>query len=80
MRGDALDSYEAVYLNLGKSPRPSLLLWGDKDQDIPRRHIELVRAAVPSIEYHELPGFSHGLTFEGHEVVTQHLLRFLHAS
>lgn len=79
MRGDALDSYEDVYRHLGKSHRPSLLLWGDKDQDIPRRHIERVRAAVPSIEYHELPGFSHGLTFEGHEVVTRHLLRFLRA-
>ena len=74
-RTDTLASYVDTYAAL--PDRPKLLIWGAQDTEIPRHHIDLLRAKLKPLTYVEVPDAGHGVTVESAEAVNTHLTSFL---
>jgi pimeloyl-ACP methyl ester carboxylesterase len=63
-RHAAVDDYTDAYERLGRTGIPTLLMWGDRDEDIPRSAIDAARAALPDVDYHEFAGADHALMLD----------------
>jgi pimeloyl-ACP methyl ester carboxylesterase len=74
-RTDALASYEETYASLADHPK--LLIWGAQDNEIPRAHIDFLRAKLDKLTYVEIPHAGHGVTVESAQPVNTHLTSFL---
>jgi pimeloyl-ACP methyl ester carboxylesterase len=75
-RNDALEDQSESY---GKATEavPTLLVWGDKDTNIFREHIEEIREIIPSAEYHELKDIGHQPNWQIPEKFNALLIEFL---
>ncbi|MBN2510659.1 MAG: alpha/beta hydrolase [Spirochaetales bacterium] len=77
LRHDALADYDEAYKRVGLQNRESLLVWGTDDTEISEAMIADVRACIPSIGFHPVPGAGHGVLFEQHEEVNTAITAFL---
>ena len=66
-----------TYKRVGKQSRPTLLVWGSKDQVLPFDNYHRVMAAMPHTEFHPLDGAGHNLNYENPELVNPILTEFL---
>ena len=76
-RSDALTSYVETYAALGAQPK--LVIWGAKDAEIPREHIELLTRSLRNSSYVEFPDAGHGVTVERADELNPRLVDFLRA-
>ena len=74
LSGADLDS---VYATVGRQSFPVQLIWGTKDQTVPIRLSEGVRAAIPRMQFHPIEGAGHLPHMERAETVNAILLGFL---
>jgi len=72
VKTDALPWYEAI----GKAQLPVLLIWGEADKSVPASEIEILRKAIPGIEFHPIKEAGHLPHYEQPQVVNPLLLRF----
>jgi pimeloyl-ACP methyl ester carboxylesterase len=72
-----LEGLAAVYDRVGTLSMPKLLFWGDKDNVIPFDNSQLVRAALPGIQFHVIPDCGHMPNVETPELFTKLLIEFL---
>ncbi|CAM3997926.1 alpha/beta fold hydrolase [Tsukamurella strandjordii] len=50
---------DALQTAIAKTPRPTLIVWGDRDQILPPAHLDAARALIPHSEGHLIPGVGH---------------------
>jgi pimeloyl-ACP methyl ester carboxylesterase len=74
-RTDALRDYSDTYAALGDHPKA--LMWGARDGEIPRHHVETLRETLENVTYLEIAEAGHGVTVEAAPEVNAHLLQFL---
>jgi len=74
-RTDALADYTDTYAALGEQPK--LLIWGARDSEIPRHHVETLLGALKNVDYIEIPTAGHGVTVEAADEVNAELIEFL---
>jgi pimeloyl-ACP methyl ester carboxylesterase len=77
IRNNMLDSFLDVYREVGRLGKPVLLFWGRQDRTIPFSHSELLRTAMPQVEFHPVENCGHIPHHEKPDVVNPILLRFL---
>ena len=65
------------FVQLGKSGKPVLLVWGKSDQDVPIELSADVRNAIPQAEFHVIDDAGHVPHFEHPEVVNPLVIEFL---
>lgn len=68
-----------LFERVGRLEKPSILFWGDNDLVVPYENAEQVQKAIPSIEFHTIPGGSHTPNFESPDQVNGPLIAFLKA-
>ncbi|MFD8001694.1 alpha/beta fold hydrolase [Streptomyces mirabilis] len=62
---------------VGKHPRPTLIIWGDRDRVLPVRHLDFARRLLPHAETHLLPGIGHMPQIECPDEFATRVLTFL---
>lgn len=77
IRNGMLDSFLHVYKALGKMDTPTLLFWGRNDNTVPFEHSQVLRAAVPNVQFHVIADCGHIPHYEKPDVVNPILLDFL---
>ena len=77
IRNGMLDSFIDVYQALGKMDKSVLLFWGRNDRTVPFEHSGILRAAVPTIEFHVIENCGHIPHYEKPDLVNPILLEFL---
>jgi len=77
IRSNMLDSFLDTYERIGKMDKPVLLFWGCNDGAVPFRYSEILRAAIPAIEFHAIENCGHVPHYERPEEVNPILLQFL---
>ena len=77
IRSHMLDSFLDVYERIGKIDKPVLLFWGRNDPTVPFKHSEVLRAAMPNLEFHAIENCGHIPHYERPEEVNPILLEFL---
>lgn len=50
---------DALQAEIAKTPRPTMIVWGDQDKILPPKHLSAARALIPHAEGHLLPGVGH---------------------
>ena len=77
IRSKMLDPFLNVYERIGKMDKPVLLFWGRQDVTVPFEHSDIVRAAIPNIQFHAFEDCGHTPHYERSEAVNPILLKFL---
>jgi pimeloyl-ACP methyl ester carboxylesterase len=77
IRNHMLDSILDVYKQIGEMQKPVLLLWGRDDMTVPFQHSNILRTAMPQMEFHAFEDCGHTPHYEKPEEVNPILLRFL---
>ena len=77
LRKHAMLGLDDLYTRVGKGGKPGVLFWGDADRVVPYENAAKVRAAIPTIEFHTIPGGSHTPNYETPDAVNGLLLLFL---
>ena len=77
IRSKMLDSFLDVYEQIGKMDKPVLLFWGRRDVTVPFEHSDVLRAAMPHLEFHAFDDCGHTPHYERSEEVNPILLDFL---
>lgn len=77
IRSKMLEPCLDIYRQIGKSNLPVLLLWGRQDRAVPFHHSNILREAIPGMEFHAIEDSGHIPHFEKPDVVNPLLLRFL---
>jgi len=77
IRNNMLGSFLDDYWRIGKMNKPVLLFWGRNDRLIPFAHSQVLRAAMPRVEFHAIEGSGHTPHYEKPEEVNLILLKFL---
>ena len=77
IRNGMLESFIHVYEALGKMDKPVLLFWGRNDNTVPFEHSQVLRAAVPHLQFHVIADCGHIPHYEKPDVVNPILLEFL---
>lgn len=77
IRNGMLESFLHVYKTLGKMDKPTLLFWGRNDNTVPFEHSQVLRAAVPHLQFHVIADCGHIPHYEKPDVVNPILLEFL---
>jgi pimeloyl-ACP methyl ester carboxylesterase len=77
IRNGMLDSFAGVYETLGKMNKDVLLIWGRNDQTVPFEHSEVLRNAIPKLEFQIIEDCGHIPHYEKPEAVNPILLAFL---
>jgi pimeloyl-ACP methyl ester carboxylesterase len=77
IRNNMLGSFADVYQAIGKMDKPVLLFWGRNDQLVPFAHSQILRVAMPRIQFHAIKNTGHIPHYEKPEEVNPILLRFL---
>jgi len=76
LRHFPMQNMEQAFLDLGRSGKDVLLLWGEYDYVIPPSTAEMVRKAVPQAEYFPIPDAGHISVYENPEAVNKYLIDF----
>lgn len=50
---------DELQATIAKTPRPTMVLWGDRDKILPPKHLSAARALIPHAEGHLIPGVGH---------------------
>ena len=69
--------FSQVYVALGRTKPRALLIWGEKDAIVPFAKSELVRRAIPGIQFHSLPDTGHMPPVERPRETVRLLVNFL---
>lgn len=77
LRHTPMLTLQPVYERAGKKGRKGLLFWGTADHVVTFKNSELVKAAMPDIEFHAVDGCGHTLNYEKPEEVNAALIDFL---
>ena len=77
VRSDALGDFRDAYRVVGTQHRPVLLIWGSADTEITGTAIADARAALGTVDYHELDGAGHGAVVERPDRINDLLVGFL---
>jgi len=77
IRNHMLDSFLDYYQRVGRMDKPVLLFWGRKDTTVPFKHSEVLRKAMPHVEFHAIENCGHIPHYEKPEEVNPILLEFL---
>jgi pimeloyl-ACP methyl ester carboxylesterase len=77
VRNQMLGSFRTVYEQIGKMDKQVLLFWGRHDTTIPFRHSDILRRAMPQVEFHAIENTGHIPHYEKPEEVNPILLAFL---
>jgi pimeloyl-ACP methyl ester carboxylesterase len=77
IRNNMLGSFLDVYQKIGKMHKPVLLFWGRNDRLVPFAHSQVLRAAMPRVEFHAIEDSGHTPHYEKPEEVNPILLKFL---
>jgi pimeloyl-ACP methyl ester carboxylesterase len=80
IRNNMLGSFLEVYRRIGKMDKPVLLFWGRHDRAVPFRHSEILRGAVPNLQFHAIENAGHIPHYEKPEEVNPILFEFLRAT
>jgi pimeloyl-ACP methyl ester carboxylesterase len=62
---------------VAKHPRPTLIIWGDRDRVLPARHLDSARRLLPHAETHLLTGIGHMPQIECPDEFAARVLTFL---
>lgn len=68
---------DTMYKRVASANVPVLLIWGEKDNTVPFARNELVRRAIPSAEFHAIPGAAHLPILEQARLTDSLVLAFL---
>jgi pimeloyl-ACP methyl ester carboxylesterase len=79
LRNNVLGSILDVYEEIGKLDKPVLLFWGTHDHTVPFKHSEILRKAMPNLQFHVIENTGHIPHYEKPEVVNPILFEFLRA-
>jgi pimeloyl-ACP methyl ester carboxylesterase len=71
---------DSVYGRVGASAVPVLLIWGKEDQTVPIEQAEIVRRAIPAVQYHPIDSAAHLPHMERGDVVNPLLIGFLRST
>ena len=77
IRNGMLGDFATIYRELGQQNLPTLLVWGENDRTIPPSQSEVIRALIPSIEFHCIRNSGHVPHFEQPDEVNRILAKFL---
>jgi pimeloyl-ACP methyl ester carboxylesterase len=77
IRNNMLGSLLEVYERIGKLNKPVLLFWGPHDRTVPFQHNEILRKAMPNVQFHAIENTRHIPHYEKPEEVNPILLKFL---
>lgn len=77
LRGDLLCEMHETYQRVGRRQLPSLLIWGRADHLTHFEQSDLIRAAMPGIQFHPMDGVGHLPHIEKDEQVNSVLVQFL---
>jgi pimeloyl-ACP methyl ester carboxylesterase len=77
IRNGMLDSFMENYERVGKMGKPVLLFWGRNDPTVPFKHSDVLRAAMPKVEFHVIENCGHIPHYEKPEEFNPILLHFL---
>jgi pimeloyl-ACP methyl ester carboxylesterase len=77
IRNHMLDSFINYYQQVGKMNKPVLLFWGRNDTTVPFKHSNMLRKAIPNVEFHAIEDCGHIPHYEKPEEVNPILLEFL---
>lgn len=77
IRSGMLDPVLDVYKRIDKMDKPVLLFWGRNDPTVPFKHSNLLRAAMPHMEFHAIENCGHIPHHEKPDEVNPILLEFL---
>jgi pimeloyl-ACP methyl ester carboxylesterase len=72
-----LNPFLDVYEQIGKMDKPVLLFWGRNDPTVPFKHSNILRRAMPQMEFHAIENCGHIPHHEKPEEVNPILLQFL---
>ncbi len=53
------DWRDELHARIAQTPRPTMVLWGDKDKVLPPSHLDNARKLMPHAETHLIPGVGH---------------------
>jgi pimeloyl-ACP methyl ester carboxylesterase len=73
------ESLDTVYTRAGSTGVPVLLIWGTEDQTVPIEQSEIIRRAIPAVQYHPIDSAGHLPHMERSNVVNPLLIDFLRA-
>jgi len=77
IRNNMLESFLDVYERIGGMGKPVLLFWGLHDRTVPFKHSDILRAAMPQVEFHAIEDCGHIPHCENPGRVNAILQRFL---
>jgi len=80
VRNHVIDSCIDIYRQVGSLHKSVLLLWGRHDHTVPLRHSNVLRAAIPNLEFHIIEDCSHIPHYEKPDETNAILLEFLRQS
>lgn len=77
IRNGMLESFLNTYERVGKMDKPVLLFWGRNDPTVPFKHSDVLRTAMPNVEFHVIEDCGHIPHYQKPEEVNPILLDFL---
>ncbi len=77
IRNHVLDACLDIYERIGKMDKPVLLFWGRNDPTVPFKHSDILRGAMPNMEFHAIENCGHIPHYEKQDEVNPILLEFL---
>jgi pimeloyl-ACP methyl ester carboxylesterase len=77
IRDHTLDARLDIYERVGKMGKPVLLFWGRRDTTVPFKHSDILRTAMPGMEFHAIEHCGHIPHYEKPDEVNPILLEFL---
>jgi pimeloyl-ACP methyl ester carboxylesterase len=77
VRNGMIGSFLGDYQRIGKMDKPVLLFWGRQDRTVPFQHSDILRAAMPHVQFYPFENCGHIPQYEKPEEVNPILLRFL---
>ncbi|GLR25111.1 alpha/beta fold hydrolase [Limnobacter litoralis] len=77
LTNNALTDYSETYKALGLEGKTALLIWGNKDQDIPGEDMARIRQWMPGTDYLEIDGIGHGTVLQSPTLVNDKMLAYL---
>jgi pimeloyl-ACP methyl ester carboxylesterase len=80
IRNNMLGTFIDDYRRIGKMNKPVLLFWGQQDHTVPFKHNNILRAAIPHIQFHAIENGGHIPHYEKPEAVNPILLKFLRSN
>lgn len=77
IRNEMLDPVLDIYERIDKMDKPVLLFWGRNDPTVPFKHSNILRTAMPHMEFHAIENCGHIPHHEKPDEVNPILLEFL---